>query len=625
MASSTTWHRGDHGVRFQSLAQKDGGRNINDDGEPCDADQDEGEFLPYNRQGNAMTEYQRRRRRGMRFLTALCLLVTTALGGFLWRVRVDVEELPQPRFEDMHKILPGYVELRRHVVTLSSENMQGRGTGTPGEQRAVRYIAEQFRNAGCDSIEELPVPLSGALTQSESTSLTLLNRSWSYREDFWITMTTSMSSHIDDNHFNESLNWAQEAVIFGGFCIHHDRHDDFMQGSSEVRDRIVLCLVGEPDSLFLSHDRRSYHARWIYKVEELRRRGAKGILLVHTTESAGYGWSVIEAMAVTQHVRLRTDNGTRPMTFWGWIRGAKLNEFGMDTEKLLDEARRPEFRARISQLTCSGRVQVQVNHFEGINVLATMLPSGENETHGSVEDREEAVVMNAHHDHLGIGQGGEIYYGALDNASGVAKMLVIAAALGRLREAGRCCKRKIFFASVTAEEAVLLGSQYLAQSLKEKNGEAIVATINFDGMNVWGPTTDAVAIGAERSTLAEVVQRAARLVFVSLIPDPDPSQMSFFRSDQFSYARQHIPAIKLTFGRTFTSQPTDYYDQVVQKYIREAYHQPNDNITFIDSQPDPESGAMQEVRLAFRVMYSLVQGSFRPQWNPGSEVDLLQP
>jgi len=229
--------------------------------------------------------------------------------------------------------------------------------------------------------------------------------------------------------------------------------------------------------------------------------------------------------------------------------------------------------------------------------------------------------MLAHHDHLGMKDNDTIFHGALDNASGVAKVLVIAEAMGALIKQGRCCNRNIRFLTVTAEEAVLLGSQFYVQSLPQNHD--IVAAVNFDGMNIWGKTNDAVGIGSDRSTLGQLLERTAAAEGQTVALDPEPNRALFFRSDQFSFARGGIPAIKLTHGSDYIGKPANYTADVVGKYTRELYHQVGDSFDYIKSQPDPESGALQEIRVAFRTLYALAQDKSVPSYYEGSDIDLI--
>ncbi|MEJ2083268.1 MAG: M28 family peptidase, partial [Acidobacteriota bacterium] len=145
-------------------------------------------------------------------------------------------------------------------------------------------------------------------------------------------------------------------------------------------------------------------------------------------------------------------------------------------------------------------------------------------------------VLTSHYDHLGIGpevNGDRIYNGALDNASGTALLIEV----GRVLAAHRSeLGRSLVFTAVTGEEQGLLGSEYYVEHPVFPLSQT-VANINFDGINVWGETEDMVAMGAERSTIRNVVQDVFSKLNIQRVADPFPEKGYFFRSDQFSFVK----------------------------------------------------------------------------------------
>src|SRR5256885_2386529 len=167
--------------------------------------------------------------------------------------------------------------------------------------------------------------------------------------------------------------------------------------------------------------------------------------------------------------------------------------------------------------------------------------------------RDEYVVYSAHWDHFGVGapdkSGDTIYNGALDNATGVASVLEIARVLSQIPPSQRP-RRSFLFLITTGEEQGLIGSEwYSLHPLVPLNKTA--ADINLDSMNILGPTADFVPLGAERSTLNNIVADIARERGLKISPDPRPEQGSFYRSDHFPFAKVCVPSIRLKEGTAY--------------------------------------------------------------------------
>jgi Zn-dependent M28 family amino/carboxypeptidase len=246
----------------------------------------------------------------------------------------------------------------------------------------------------------------------------------------------------------------------------------------------------------------------------------------------------------------------------------------------------------------------ETRRFEGTNVLGKIVGA----THP-----EEAIVYTAHHDHLGMDENliaeGEdgIYNGAVDNASGVAMMLELAEAFA----AAQPVDRTVIFATLSAEESGLLGSAHYARNPVVPLAQTI-ANVNVDSGNLDGPTDDIVGVGAERSEMIRLLRAAASEEGLTVTPDPQPNQGSFFRSDQLAFARGGVPAVFIRTGRQFRGQPADYADQLSADYRANTYHQPSDEL-----HDDMRfEGIVQQTRVAFRLGYAIANSMVRPAWNP---------
>eukprot|EP00871_Galdieria_phlegrea_P003875 jgi/Galph1/4489/GphlegSOOS_G3140.1 len=526
--------------------------------------------------------------------------------------------------------------LDEDIKILSSDEMEGRGVGTEGERKSAAYIVSNFQRwqlqgaFGNDGLDDRTseyyqqVPLEGVRTQNESHYALLFgkgNASVELIHGETCSLTTDMQ-HVSVIQLNKA------PVIFGGYCMHAPQSpffwDDFE--SVSVKDRVVLCLVNQPVGIHNFTNRLTYYGRWTYKLEELRRRGATGVILLHTEESAGYGWNVIRSGTKSDNIRLRSMDDS-PLSVRGWISSVAWND--LVSQQSVPSIQQLEEYAKSSGFRCTDNLfdlkldvnfSVKRRYLTGYNVGA--------KTPGIAMDpsiAESCIVVTSHYDHLGKKEDNCnvasdcVYHGALDNASGVAKLLVLARIFGDLHSNGQCCQRCLIFLSPTAEEAVLLGSAFYMKEAQEDINRTIAA-INFDGMNVWGCTKDMVALGEEYSTLGDMFRWVTAAENLATTEDPEVHQGHLYRSDQFSFFQAGIPSLKITHGKTFCGQENDYFDKVVGEYLRNRYHQVNDDYEYIHQQREPYVGAIQELRVAFRLLYSLAQGQLVPQWKQNEEI-----
>ena len=499
--------------------------------------------------------------------------------------------------------------VRAHLEFLSSDDLEGRAPGTRGESLAIDYIAEQMETAGLvgaagEGSFFQTVPLLGS-TPKPQQPLTLAGDSDTLRLQFiedYIAATDLESSDVQ----------TEGDLVFVGYGIEAPAYDWDDYAGTDVQDKILVMLVNDPpatdgEPALFQGDTLTYYGRWTYKYEEARRRGAKGALLIHTDDMAGYPFTVLSGSAAGEQIRLATPP-ENPLELSGWITQTSAEHLaemaGTTLDAWLEAARQRDFEPQPLPVTASAAIAYDVRRFDGTNVLGKVPGTAE---------PEEAVVYTAHHDHMGIGvpdsTGDAIYNGALDNASGVAMLLTLAKAFGEAEESPA---RTVLFASVTAEESGLLGAEYYVRHPAIPMNQTI-ADINMDFANVFGETEDIVGMGAEKSEMAGLLQDAAAEESMTVTPDPRPNQGLFFRSDQLAFARMGVPAVFLGTGRTFKDQPESYYDAAVGRYNLERYHQPSDEF----DPAWPMSGLLQQMRVAARLGHRLAYTDVRPRWNKG--------
>lgn len=510
--------------------------------------------------------------------------------------------------------------LRAHIKFLADDRLEGRGTGAKGGETAALYIAEQFeamglKGAGPQGSFWQMVSLVGVKADPK-TELRVNGsskaESFKFADDF-VAFTGAQSDHVDVN----------ADLVFVGYGIDapEQKWNDYKGPPEDYRGKILVMLVNDPPATPQEPDlfggrRLTYYGRWTYKYEEAARRGAAGAILIHTSESAGYPWSVVRTSNGSWRfdiARIASDK-TPFLKIRSWITDDAARRVfslaGLNLDELRKQATSRDFRPVKMNLTASIDLKSEVKRVEAPNVVA-ILPGTDPKL------RNEYVVFSAHWDHFGIGApdktGDTIYNGALDNASGVASVLEIARVLSNLPGAQKP-KRSFLFLIPTAEEQGLLGAEWYSQHPVVPLSKT-AADINLDSMNVLGPTNDFVALGAERSSLQAIVLAIARERGLRISPDPRPEQGSFYRSDHFPFAKVGVPSISFKEGDDYIGHPKDWGEKKFREYNEAHYHQPSD-----EYRNDWNfQGMIQEADFALEIGRRVANSPTLPKFNPNDE------
>ena len=513
-------------------------------------------------------------------------------------------------------------EIATHTRELSDDRFEGRGPASRGEEAALEYLQGAYTSYGLLPMGDVDddgtrgflqrVPAMG-ITASPQTASMLVPASpaaarrgelqpLSYGEDF-VTWT---------RHEEPTTDVTAPLVFVGyGVVAPEEEWDDFK--GRDLSGSILVMLVNDPPVDGKFGDRAmTYYGRWTYKLEEAARRGAAGALLVHTTESAGYGWNVVVSSWSGEQFNLPpAPDQAAPVLVEGWISqraaAAIFTSAGHSLPELVAAAATPEFEPVDLQVAASLHLDNDLRRISSHNVIGAVAGSDD-----GVAD--EYVIFTAHWDHLGYDpsiDGDGIFNGALDNASGTASMLEIAQAYASLEPATR---RSVMFIATTLEEQGLLGSQYYTTHPVVPLDKTL-AVINIDGNNLWGPTEDITVIGLGNSTLDEILLGLLEADGRSLTPDAEPEKGFFYRSDHFPFAKVGVPALYVDTGVRFIDRPPDFARLVRDQYTRLNYHQPSDEF---DEAWD-FSGAETDTRALFRVGFEVAQGETWPSWNDGTE------
>jgi len=470
----------------------------------------------------------------------------------------------------MQKIDPE--RIRAHVRFLADDLLEGRGTGQRGGDIAAEYIATQFalyglKPAGDNGTFMQKVPLVGITPEPETT--------------FSFVPANGKPMHLKPLDEYVAYDQTQQAqsdvdaeIVYVGYGIEAPEYkwDDYK--GMDVHGKVLLMLVNEPssdDPSFFKGKALTYYGRWTYKYEEAARKGAVGAILIHKTEMASYPWEVVRNSNSGEKSYLKLE-GTPAVKVASWVQLDVAKQLaksaGMDLDKMMNEAQSRDFHPVALPAKLRAHMVSKIRPFESNNVLA-MSPGADRNL------RNEAVMYTAHYDHLGIRPdmpGDNIYNGANDNATGCGILLEIARAYS---EAPQKPRRSILFASVTAEEQGLLGSEYLGKH-PPLPASKISLDLNYDDVPSLGSPEEVEVSGAERTSFYPSIQSLAQIFRLKIRPDSRPEAGHYYRSDHFSLARVGIPAFSINEGVKYKGHDAAWGQQEAEEFTEKHYHQPSD-------------------------------------------------
>src|SRR5688572_7466260 len=467
-------------------------------------------------------------------------------------------------------------KLRQRVIRLSADDFEGRGPGTAGGRRAAQYIADELKAAGVrpgngrsyfQNVKMIGVK-ADPNTQLQVSGRGGIN-SFKFADEF-VATTSAQTANVS----------VDADLVFVGYGIDAPlyRWNDYSGPASDYRGKVLLIMVNDPPATAAEPDlfggrALTYYGRWTYKYEEAARRGAAGVILIHTNESAGYGWNVVRTSNGNWRYEIArgADDKTPFLEVKSWMTYDAAKRMLPNLDQLMASARNRGFKPVKTGLNVKLNLKSELKSFQSPNVVGMV--EGSDPTLS-----KEYVLYTAHWDHLGIGEpdakGDRIYNGAYDNASGVSATLAIAEGLAKMPKRERP-KRSAYFLFPTAEEQGLLGAEYFAGNpLIPLN--KIAGNVNIDGVNFFGKVTDFSALGAERSALENVVNEVARERSLTVEGDMRPEQGFFFRSDHFPFAKVGVPAVSLRHGDAFVTPLQGEALQFFSEYTAKYYHQASD-------------------------------------------------
>jgi Zn-dependent M28 family amino/carboxypeptidase len=503
--------------------------------------------------------------------------------------------------------------LEAPIRFLSSDDLEGRGPATRGDQLARLYLSTQlealgYQPAGPGGQWQQPFDVVGFKAHMPQT--------WTFQAKGAPVDLKWWDDYIAGSGVQQEKASVQNAeLVFVGYGIEAPEfHWNDFKGM-DLKGKVLVMLNNDPDwdpKLFAGK-RRLYYGRWMYKYESAARQGAAGAIIVHTTPSAGYPWQVVQSSWSGTQFELPAESEPR-IQIKAWVTESAartlLKAAGKDLDKLVAAARSRNFKPVPLGVRTSIAFTNTLSRTQTANV-AGLLPGSDPAL------KQQVVIFSAHHDHFGIGepdkQGDRIYHGARDNASGCAQVLSIARAFAALEPRPR---RSVLVLFVGVEEQGLLGSLYYALHPTIPAGR-IAADINYDGGNIFGRSRDVTLLSSGKSSLDNDVEAVAHLQGRVVIPDQYPDRGYYYRSDQFSFAKVGVPGVYLDIGLDYPGHPAHWGRQQKEAWELTHYHQPSDKI-------EPSwsfDGMIDDAQLGFLTGWLVAQSHEMPTWNAGDEFE----
>lgn len=500
----------------------------------------------------------------------------------------------------------------KQIAVLASDSLEGRKPFSAGEEKTIRYLKTEFEKLGLkpgngDSyfqkvpmVDILSKPAGQLVIKNDKGSV-----AFNYLDDF-----VAASRHVQ-------VKLTDSELIFAGYGIVAPEYGWNDYQGLDVRGKTVVVLVNDPgfgDSTLFKGKTMTYYGRWTYKFEEAARQGAAGVLIVHDTKPASYGWAVVRSGWSKSKLYLNSDdNNMSRAAVEGWISmesAKKLFKLANVSDTLLTAAGRKGFKPVPLKVRTSLVINNTIKKSTSNNVLA-LLPG--------TDRKDEYIIYTAHWDHFGKGEainGDSVYNGAADNASGTAALLEIASAFTKLEKKP---SRSILFLSVTAEEQGLLGSDYYTSHPVYPINKT-VADINMDVLQPFGKMKDIIIVGKGQSDLDEYADEAAGKQGRTTRGEPDPSGGWYFRSDHFNFAKVGIPSLYIENGSVSVTHGEAWGEAQKKDYNDNRYHSPADEYS-----PSWDlSGIIEDMQLVFEVGKKLSYESTFPGWKKGSEFKTIR-
>jgi len=520
--------------------------------------------------------------------------------------------------ESMTSVAINEADLRHRISTLADDSFEGRAPATPGGIAASQWIADEMARIGLepgfDGSYFQPVSLLAVTLDAEQSSFDVafegepLGLSMGEDVVYWSKLNSSDIAITDSE------------LVFVGYGVVAPEYgwDDY--AGLDVEGRTVVMLVNDPgyanpDSGLFNGNAMTYYGRWTYKYEEAARQGAAGVILIHQTAPASYGWNVVSGSWSGTQLDLAREPGQGTFVdIESWVTEDRARQMfdlaGLDFDAVTAAAAQPGFEAvPMTGLTATGSLVNTAETMDSRNVVGVV---------PGTTRPDEYVLYTAHWDHIGIrdvpeGEDG-IYNGAVDNATGTAAILEIGEAF-----VANPPERSVMILAVTAEESGLLGSAYYGENPIVPYNQT-VGGINIDAILPSGRSRDVVVVGHGASELESVLIDAAAEQDRYIVADPTPEAGYFYRSDHISLAKHGVPMLYADGGFDLREGGTEAGEAMGEDYRANRYHGPADEY----SADWDMSGMVEDTTLFFNVGSRLANSDDWPNWYEGNEFRALR-
>ena len=507
-----------------------------------------------------------------------------------------------------------FEKYKKHVVTLASDEFEGRAPGTAGGEKTKNYIASHFESLGLSSFGEsylMPVNLTGINLNVDESYFNLSVNGEMLDLNYRTDVVYGTTRQIEEVAFDDS------DLIFVGYGVNAPEYD-WNDYKVDVKGKTVLMLINDPGfelkGAEFNGKAMTYYGRWTYKFEEAARQGAAGVLIIHETAPASYPWGVVENGWSGEQLNLTfADGNLNRSALEGWITLETAEqlfaELGTSYDEMKSLALTKDFQpVAMEGMKLSSKMVNSIRTSDSHNVVGYVEGS---------EAPEEFVLIMGHWDHMGVDtslEGDQIYNGAVDNATGTAAVMHMAETFSKRKP-----KRSVAFIGLTAEESGLLGSAYLVENAPFEYRN-VIGGLNLDAFPAIGKSKDITIIGYGASELEAILDKHASVQGKYLAPDKSPEAGFFYRSDHINFAKKGIPMIYADPGIDLVDGGIEKGLELARNYTANDYHKPTDEVR---DDWDWE-GREQEMDIFTNFIDDLANSDEYPNWYIKSEFRALR-
>ena len=465
-----------------------------------------------------------------------------------------------------------FEKYKKHVVTLASDEFEGRAPGTAGGEKTKNYIASHFESLGLSSFGGsylMPVNLTGINLNVDESYFNLSVNGEMLDLNYRTDVVYGTTRQIEEVTFDDS------DLIFVGYGVNAPEYD-WNDYKVDVKGKTVVMLINDPGfelkGAEFNGKAMTYYGRWTYKFEEAARQGAAGVLIIHETAPASYPWGVVENGWSGEQLNLTfADRNVNRSALEGWITLETAEqlfaELGTSYDEMKSLALTKDFQpVAMEGMKLSSKMVNSIRTSDSHNVVGYVEGS---------EAPEEFVLIMGHWDHMGVDtslEGDQIYNGAVDNATGTAAVMHMAETFSKRKP-----KRSVAFIGLTAEESGLLGSAYLVENAPFEYRN-VIGGLNLDAFPAIGKSKDITIIGYGASELEAVLDKHASVQGKYLAPDKSPEAGFFYRSDHINFAKKGIPMIYADPGIDLVDGGIEKGLKLARNYTANDYHKPTDEV-----------------------------------------------